>query len=90
MKVTFRNTFHNTESTVVVKNARLSRWQTEKVKRELCGMNGMKDCHCSQHIEVVSDDNRRLGWMRDINQEPYYEYWVIRYPVSWNDPALNH
>ncbi|HOQ98172.1 MAG TPA: hypothetical protein PLJ35_05075 [Anaerolineae bacterium] len=59
MRVTLRNDFHNSESTVVVPAlpAVLTSSQTRKVRRELCGVSG---CECGGVRGPQSHNGHRL------------------------------
>ena len=51
MKVTFKNSFHNTEATVIVgKDGKISSRQIARAAKKLCGMS---DCCCDDELNEI-------------------------------------
>lgn len=92
MRVTFRNDFHNTETTCVAEvvpgGLRLSRRQVNRAAKALCGMS---DCMCSKFRGPITDAQGNIyEWdiqrtfrqnqqaLRFSPPEPYFDYLIQR------------
>jgi len=56
MKITLKNSFHNSETSALVKNNTLSAKQISRIERELCGQ---LDCYCPKWDMVVDNKGCR-------------------------------